>query len=80
MGAPTAATTRSDSENGGAVFSCSADAERCLPVDMDPEGVRRNRSGMALENKDNQWFGSTLVSGGEDSHVLVRNHTLLPFL
>ncbi|XP_022653764.1 integrin alpha-PS2-like isoform X2 [Varroa destructor] len=70
VGAPTSATGRSDSQEGGVVFSCAVDSERCSPVDLDTEGVRRNQSGAPLENKAHQWFGSTVVSGGEDGHVL----------
>lgn len=71
VGAPTAASGRPESTNGGAVFSCSVNAEQCQRIEMDTEGIRRNKSGDAIETKSHQWFGSTLVSGGEDGHVLV---------
>ncbi|XP_078320563.1 integrin alpha-8-like isoform X3 [Crassostrea virginica] len=82
VGAPRAQTGQPDIVRGGAVFRCritphyltGSPPQFCQLIPFDDRGneVRLDASGnyQPIEDKNNQWFGATVVSSGESGHIL----------
>eukprot|EP00105_Crassostrea_gigas_P029901 XP_011452014.1 PREDICTED: integrin alpha-8-like isoform X1 [Crassostrea gigas] len=82
VGAPRAQTGQPDIIRGGAVLRCKinphnltgASAQFCQIIPFDARGNEQRLSPggnyQPIEDKNNQWFGATVVSSGESGHIL----------
>lgn len=82
VGAPRAQTGQPDIIRGGAVLRCKinphnltgASAQFCQIIPFDDRGNEQRLSPggnyQPIEDKNNQWFGATVVSSGESGHIL----------
>ncbi|CAL1533806.1 unnamed protein product [Lymnaea stagnalis] len=76
IGAPKFNTTQNDVVQGGAVFRCKTDVpSSCQAIPFDNEGNnikydQRTGRYLQLEEKSDQWFGSTVKSSGENGYIV----------
>ncbi|GFO14766.1 integrin alpha-ps2 [Plakobranchus ocellatus] len=76
IGAPKAQTSQAEIVRGGAVFRCKTDRARScqeMPFDEDGNNVRyvpAINDYVPIEDKSNQWFGSTIQSSGENGVIV----------
>lgn len=75
VGAPLAQTNQPMVEKGGAVYKCSPDlSQACqqVPFDLTGSGQINIRGKMEqVDEKSNQWFGSTVHSSGKTGMIVV---------
>ncbi|XP_048754476.2 integrin alpha-8-like isoform X3 [Ostrea edulis] len=82
VGAPRAQTGQPDIVRGGAVFRCRIDPHNqtnnipswCQIIPFDNRGNERRTDpfgiSQPIEDKNNQWFGATVISSGESGQIL----------
>ncbi|KAL3831471.1 hypothetical protein ACJMK2_023216 [Sinanodonta woodiana] len=66
VGAPRAQTSQPGITRGGAVYRCPVENNLCQPIPFDTSGNDIMYNGTHyrdVEDKSNQWFGATVVSG-----------------
>ncbi|KAK2177777.1 hypothetical protein NP493_580g01067 [Ridgeia piscesae] len=75
VGAPQAETPNRQPhvENGGAIYGCLLHEARCRQIKVDERGSNIQWDGrdyVPVEQKSNQWFGSTVYSSGRDGVIV----------
>ncbi|KFD55588.1 hypothetical protein M514_03640 [Trichuris suis] len=73
VGAPRAQTGQPGVRNGGAVYRCEPEDQRCTKIFFDTAGHGRALNGSVLlqiDSKSDQWFGATVVSSKNGDSVL----------